>query len=135
MNRNRHSLRKGTLKARPSRRRGHAAVLGILAIISVSFPAEVGAAETLASATCMSVADCDQECRNGKLEGCRSAGFIYEKGVGVQIDIEKAIQYYKLGCEGGPPPPGIPGHSFGGRIPLNRRLCNGDQRSEGWSCS
>lgn len=37
-------------------------------------------------------------CKQGNAEGCHALGFLYEKGLGVEQNYQKAVEYYKKAC-------------------------------------
>uniref|UniRef100_UPI003988FB00 tetratricopeptide repeat protein n=1 Tax=Helicobacter bizzozeronii TaxID=56877 RepID=UPI003988FB00 len=42
-----------------------------------------------------------KSCDQGNPAGCFAVGTMYDNGVGIQRDPEKATRYYEMGCSGG----------------------------------
>ncbi|MDY5466813.1 MAG: tetratricopeptide repeat protein, partial [Campylobacter sp.] len=40
-------------------------------------------------------------CDGGDMRGCRSLGAMYDNGIGVEKNEQKAVQLYKKACDGG----------------------------------
>jgi len=40
-------------------------------------------------------------CDGGELTACRSLGYLYRNGLGVELDETKALSFYRKACDGG----------------------------------
>ncbi|MCG8419647.1 MAG: serine/threonine-protein kinase [Proteobacteria bacterium] len=66
----------------------------------VSHPvADAGPVPNIDQPVCRDIETCESKCQNGMERACGWLGMAYEYGRGIEIDLSKALDYYKRACD------------------------------------